>query len=97
MLYLRTLKVSFTHIEFNKAISLSNYFTCAQVLEGVDNLLFNLLVLGSITDRTGHVWTRLPSDLYVIETMPLMQREANRSAVCLILAVSILHAVQWVN
>jgi len=54
-----------------------------QVLEGVDNLLFNLLVLGSITDRTGYVWTRSPRDLYIVETMPLMQREVSRAAVCI--------------
>ena len=47
-----------------------------QVQEGVDYLLFNLLILGSITDREGYVWCRSPVDLYVIETMPLMQREA---------------------
>jgi len=48
----------------------------------VDYLLFNLLVLGSITDREGYVWTRSPTDLYVIETMPLMQRDNSRMAVC---------------
>jgi len=53
------------------------------VQEGVDYLLFNLLVLGSITDRDGYVWTRSPTDLYVIETMPLMQRDSSRLAVCL--------------
>jgi len=45
-------------------------------------LLFNLLILGSITDREGYVWTRSPADLYVIETMPLMQRDNSRTAVC---------------
>jgi len=48
----------------------------------VDYLLFNLLVLGSITDREGYVWSRLPTDLYVVETMPLMQRDNSRMAVC---------------
>jgi len=48
----------------------------------VDYLLFNLLVLGSITDREGYVWTRSPTDLYVIETMPLMQRDSSRMTVC---------------
>jgi len=48
----------------------------------VDYLLFNLLVLGSITDREGYVWSRSPTDLYVIETMPLMQRDNSRMAVC---------------
>ena len=53
--------------------------------EGVDYLLFNLLILGSITDPEGHVWTRSPTDLYVIETMPLMQKDSSRMAVCLTL------------
>ena len=60
---------------------------CGQVQEGVDYLLFNLLILGSITDREGYVWTRSPADLYVIETMPLMQRENSRTAVCYIVFV----------
>ena len=47
----------------------------------MDYLLFNLLVLGSITDREGYVWSRWPTDLYVIETMPLMQRDNSRMAV----------------
>jgi len=54
---------------------------CEQVLEGVDYLLFNLLILGSITDREGYVWTRSLRDLYVIETMPLMQRDNSRMTV----------------
>ncbi|XP_077864555.1 E3 ubiquitin-protein ligase RNF213-like [Saccoglossus kowalevskii] len=37
------------------------------VQHGVDNLLFNLLVLGGITDTHGRVWRRYPWDLYVIE------------------------------
>jgi len=56
----------------------------------VDYLLFNLLVLGSITDREGYVWTRLPTDLYVIETMPLMQRDSSRMAVCSVFYSNIL-------
>jgi len=46
-----------------------------EVQYGVDYLLFNLLVLGSITDRDGFVWCRSPLDLYLIETLPLMQIE----------------------
>ncbi|XP_078611724.1 E3 ubiquitin-protein ligase RNF213-like isoform X2 [Branchiostoma floridae x Branchiostoma japonicum] len=34
---------------------------------GVDCLLFNLLVLGSLVGRDGAVWRRLPWDLYVVE------------------------------
>ena len=43
-----------------------------KVQEGVDYLLFNLLVLGCLTDKTGFVWRRCPTDLYLIETLPLM-------------------------
>ena len=58
-------------------------FVLQQVLSGVDFVLFNLLVLGSVTDRDGFVWRRSPLDLYVIETMPLMQREVKTSVVSL--------------
>ncbi|XP_077981893.1 E3 ubiquitin-protein ligase RNF213-like [Glandiceps talaboti] len=37
------------------------------VQEGIDDLLFNLLVLRAITDAKGNVWRRSPWDLYVIE------------------------------
>ncbi|XP_078674105.1 E3 ubiquitin-protein ligase rnf213-alpha-like isoform X2 [Branchiostoma floridae x Branchiostoma belcheri] len=37
------------------------------VHNGVDCLLFNLLVLGSLLGRDGSVWRRLPWDLYVVE------------------------------
>ncbi len=48
-----------------------------QVQEGVDDLLFNLLILGSITNKEGYVWRRSTSDLYVVETMPLLQRDTS--------------------
>lgn len=34
---------------------------------GLDTLLFNLLVLGSLCDKMGRVWRRRSTDLYVIE------------------------------
>ena len=46
---------------------------CFQVQEGLDLLLYNLLVLGCITDIHGHVWRRSSSDLYLIEAMPLLE------------------------
>ncbi len=46
-----------------------------QVQEGVDDLLFNLLILGSITDKEGYVWRKSCADLYVVETMPLLQKD----------------------
>ena len=41
----------------------------------MDDLLFSLLVLGSLTDQLGYVWLRSDLDLYIIEVMPLQQRE----------------------
>ena len=46
---------------------------CFQVQEGVDLLLYNLLVLGCITDVHGQVWRRSSSDLYLVEAMPLLE------------------------
>ena len=37
------------------------------VCGGLDAFLFNLLVLGSVTDSAGRVWRRRPTDLYVVE------------------------------
>lgn len=34
---------------------------------GLDTLLFNLLVLGSLRDKMGRLWRRRSTDLYVIE------------------------------
>ncbi|XP_053396356.1 E3 ubiquitin-protein ligase rnf213-alpha-like [Mercenaria mercenaria] len=49
-----------------------------EVENGVDYLLFNLLVLGCLTDKTGFVWRKSPLDIYLIETMPLLMRTTNR-------------------
>ncbi|XP_061169274.1 E3 ubiquitin-protein ligase rnf213-alpha-like [Saccostrea echinata] len=46
-----------------------------EVQEGVDYLLFQLLILGCLTNSTGHVWRKLPYDLYIVETMPLLARD----------------------
>ena len=43
--------------------------------EGVDYLLFQLLILGCLTNSTGQVWRKLPYDLYLVETMPLLARD----------------------
>ncbi|KAJ7339375.1 hypothetical protein OS493_005769 [Desmophyllum pertusum] len=37
------------------------------IRRGLDTLLFNLLVLGSICDKMGRVWRRRSTDLYVLE------------------------------
>ena len=42
--------------------------------EGVDMLLFNLLVLGSLQSQDGWIWCRSSLDLYLIETTPLMEK-----------------------
>ncbi|KAK3585584.1 hypothetical protein CHS0354_036771 [Potamilus streckersoni] len=44
-----------------------------EVQEGVDFLLFNLLILGCLTDRSGYVWRHSPRDLYLIETIPIVE------------------------
>ncbi|KAL8623379.1 hypothetical protein ACOMHN_065913 [Nucella lapillus] len=46
-----------------------------QVQEGVDHLLYNLLVLGCVMDSHGQVWLRSPMDLYLIEAMPLVDQK----------------------
>ncbi|XP_077862841.1 E3 ubiquitin-protein ligase rnf213-alpha-like, partial [Saccoglossus kowalevskii] len=52
------------------------------VQQGVDNLLFNLLVLGGITDTHGRVWRRYPWDLYMIEvTAPSQTANTAEAAV----------------
>lgn len=38
-------------------------------------MLYNLLVLGCITDSHGQVWLRSPMDLYLVETMPLLDQK----------------------
>ena len=48
-----------------------------KVQQGLDHFLFNLLVLGSLTDSDGYVWCRMPHDLYLIENMPLMQKDVS--------------------
>ncbi|KAK3585590.1 hypothetical protein CHS0354_036776 [Potamilus streckersoni] len=45
-----------------------------EVQEGVDCFLFSLLILGCLTDSFGHVWRRSSRDLYLVETMPIMER-----------------------
>ena len=44
-------------------------------MEGVDHLLYNLLVLGCVSDDHGKVWLRSPMDLYIVETMPLYDQQ----------------------
>ncbi|ESO09860.1 hypothetical protein HELRODRAFT_190307 [Helobdella robusta] len=47
-----------------------------EVTEGVDHLLFNLLVLGSAADSNGYMWSRSARDFYLVESMPLLIKMA---------------------
>ena len=38
-----------------------------QVMPDLDTLLFNLLILGELTDNRGRVWRRNPYDFYILE------------------------------
>ena len=51
-------------------------------MEGVDHLLYNLLVLGCVSDDHGKVWLRSPMDLYIVETMPLYDQQVR--SVCIL-------------
>lgn len=46
-----------------------------QVQEGLDELLFNLLVLGSISNSDGRTWLATKTDYFIIECMPYMRAE----------------------
>ncbi|CAG2224295.1 RNF213 [Mytilus edulis] len=54
----------------------------AQVQEGVDAFLFQLLVLGCLSHSSGNVWRRSDIDYYVIESMPLLARDSNSQLKC---------------
>ena len=57
----------------------------------MDFLLFNLLVLRCLTDKTGHVWRRSELDLYLVENMPLMKTATRRvSQLCVYTLCSVL-------
>ncbi|XP_052243455.1 E3 ubiquitin-protein ligase RNF213-like [Dreissena polymorpha] len=43
-----------------------------EVQEGIDLLLFNLLILNCLMDKSGYVWRRSLDDFYLIETLPIM-------------------------
>ncbi|XP_052243691.1 E3 ubiquitin-protein ligase rnf213-alpha-like [Dreissena polymorpha] len=44
-----------------------------EVQEGIDFLLFNLLILNCLMDKNGYVWRRSIDDMCLIETMPIMK------------------------
>ncbi|XP_064634464.1 E3 ubiquitin-protein ligase rnf213-alpha-like [Lineus longissimus] len=49
------------------------------VVEGVDHVLFNMLILRCVKDASGRCWRRHPSDLYMIENLPLLRQEMQRT------------------
>ena len=53
---------------------------CFQVTNGLDSFLFNLLILGMLTDARGRVWRRRPCDLYVVEITDVMAVPATKLA-----------------
>ena len=54
-----------------------------QVHEGIDHLLFNLLILGGLCDSHGRVWRCKPQDLYVIEMTDFtLQQKSKRVSLC---------------
>ena len=50
-----------------------------EVRDGLDHVLFSLLILGALRSRDGFVWLRNPCDLYLIENTPLLQRVVSSS------------------
>ena len=56
----------------HSVILFNDKYLYPQMQKGVDHLLFNLIVLGSLVDQSGRVWRRDPKDLYVIESLPLL-------------------------
>ena len=58
-------------------LSNDTFYLFLQVQEGVDALLFQLLVLGCLVHSSGHVWRKSELDYYIIENMPLLARDSD--------------------
>jgi hypothetical protein len=59
-------------LPFTMKILLTKNFKIDEIFQvrlGIDHCLFNLLILGALVDKSGYVWRKLPTDLYLIETM----------------------------
>lgn len=52
-------------------------FLFLQVEYGVDYLLFQLLILGCLTDSRGYVWRKSPFDLYLVEIIPILTQTSD--------------------
>jgi len=55
-------------------LNTSNFLSAAQVEFGVDELLFNLIILQSLVNSDGVVWQAKKSQYYVIECMPFIKQ-----------------------
>lgn len=54
-----------------------------QVESGVDELIFNLIILGSIVDSDGKVWQARNTQYYVIESMPFKSQVSAHTLPCM--------------
>ncbi|XP_071122875.1 E3 ubiquitin-protein ligase RNF213-like [Mytilus edulis] len=54
-----------------------------EVQHGVDEFLFQLLVLGCLTNSSGYVWRKSTMDYYIVETLPLMVKDTNTKSAML--------------
>ncbi|XP_052217509.1 E3 ubiquitin-protein ligase rnf213-alpha-like [Dreissena polymorpha] len=59
-----------THVPGSKSARLFHIDISTEVEEGIDFLLFNLLILKYVVDKHGYVWRREDDDLYLIEAVP---------------------------
>jgi hypothetical protein len=66
------------HIDLSHTVSIMdassedrNPLSLFQVQHRVDDVLFSMLILGSLTHSSGHMWTMRPEDLHLIECLPL--------------------------
>ncbi|XP_053396018.1 E3 ubiquitin-protein ligase rnf213-alpha-like [Mercenaria mercenaria] len=60
------------------AARLFHFDVSHEVQYGVDYLLFNLIILGCLVDKTGFVWRKSHIDIYLIEAMPLLTHAVER-------------------
>ncbi|XP_053396017.1 E3 ubiquitin-protein ligase rnf213-alpha-like [Mercenaria mercenaria] len=67
-----------TNSQIEWLTEIKNAHGVVEVQKGIDYLLFNLLILGCLMDKTGYVWRKLETDLYLIETMPIMTPVAEK-------------------
>ena len=60
--------------EANRPPAVIHLDVSREVREGLDRVLFALLILSQLNSRDGFVWLRNPRDRYIIENTPLLQR-----------------------